>query len=91
MGGADREKRKKDHQGTCIKDTWTKPKGIRLRVAGGDGWSDRQWWGENGDNCTWITIKKEKRERNMKKIKRKKNFKSLSRVRICKIPVGSIT
>ena len=29
--------RGKGHQGTCIKDTWTKPKGSR--VGGGDSWS----------------------------------------------------
>ena len=38
----------KDHQGTCIKDTWTKPKG----VGGGDGWGREEWWWENRDNCT---------------------------------------
>ena len=27
----------KGHQGTCIKDTWTKPKGVGLRVGGEDG------------------------------------------------------
>ena len=26
------------HQGTCKKDTWTKPKGVGLRVGGRDGW-----------------------------------------------------
>ena len=26
------------HQGTCMKDTWTKPKREGLRVGGGDGW-----------------------------------------------------
>ena len=32
------EKRNKCfHQGRCIKDTWTKPKGVGLRVEGGDG------------------------------------------------------
>ena len=41
-----------EHQGTCIKDTWTKPKGVGLRVGGGDGWGREVWWGENGDNCT---------------------------------------
>ena len=41
----------KGHQGTCVKDTWTKPKGVGLRVGGGDGvWG--AWWGENRDNCT---------------------------------------
>ena len=28
----------KGHQGTCIKDTWTKPKGVGSKVGGGDGW-----------------------------------------------------
>ena len=40
------------HQGTCMKDTWTKPKGEGLRVGGRDGWGGVAWWGENGDNCT---------------------------------------
>ena len=26
------------HQGTCMKDTWTKSKGVGSRVGGGDGW-----------------------------------------------------
>ena len=42
----------------CIKDTWTKPKGVRIK--GGKwkwlGWGER--WGENGDNRTSTTIKK---------------------------------
>ena len=25
---------RKSHQGTCIKDTWTKPKGVGSRVGG---------------------------------------------------------
>ena len=28
------------HQGTCIKDTWTKPKGVGSRVGGKDGWRE---------------------------------------------------
>ena len=48
MGGEDEGERGKDCQGTCIEDTWTKPKGDRI-----EGW---RWgwpgWGENGDNCT---------------------------------------
>ena len=28
----------KVHQGTGIKDTWTKPKGVGLSVGGEDGW-----------------------------------------------------
>ena len=31
------EKRGKGCQGTCIMDTWRKPKGGRIRVGGGDG------------------------------------------------------
>ena len=27
----------KGHQGTCVKDTWTQPKGVGLRVGGGMG------------------------------------------------------
>ena len=39
-------------QGTCIKDPWTKPKGVRLRLGGGGGWDGgERWWG-NGDDCT---------------------------------------
>ena len=32
-----RGKKGKGPQGTCIKDTWTKPKGIGSRVGGRDG------------------------------------------------------
>ena len=31
--------------GSTIKDTWTNPKGVGLRVEVGDGYV---WWGENG-------------------------------------------
>ena len=44
---------RKGHQGTCIKDPWTKPK--RGRIKGGRwGWlgSGRVGGGRNGDNCT---------------------------------------
>ena len=40
----------KEH--VCIKDTWTKPKGGRIEVGGGDSWGGGQSWGGNGDNCT---------------------------------------
>ena len=39
------------HQGTCIKDTWTKPKGVGSRVGGG-GWLG---WGSGGGEIE-ITI-----------------------------------
>ena len=45
------------HQGTCIKDIWTKPKREVSRVEGRDGWGRGAWWSENGDNCTSTTIK----------------------------------
>ena len=45
------------HQGTCMKGTRIKPKGVGLRVGSGHGWSWGALWGENGDNLTWITIK----------------------------------
>ena len=38
VGGDNGGKREKDYQGTCIKDTWTKPKGVGLRVGGGEKW-----------------------------------------------------
>ena len=38
MGEGDNgEQKGKGHQGTCIKDTWTKPKGVGWRVGGGGG------------------------------------------------------
>ena len=45
-------KKGKGHQRTCVKDKWTKPKGVGSRVGCGDGWGEGLWWGENGDNCT---------------------------------------
>ena len=36
-------KQEKDHKGTCIKDTWTKPKGVGLRMGGTD-----EWQGDGG-------------------------------------------
>ena len=37
--------------GTCIKDSWTKPMGLRSRVGGGDGWG-----GESGGGKMETTI-----------------------------------
>ena len=37
MGGDIGELTGEDCQGTCIKDTWTKPKGVGSRVGGGVG------------------------------------------------------
>ena len=33
--GNNQGKKGKGHQGTCIKDPWTKPKGVGSRVGGG--------------------------------------------------------
>ena len=52
MEGNNMGKKGKGHQGTCIKDPWTKPKGVGLRVAGGDAWGRGLWCSKNGDNCT---------------------------------------
>ena len=35
--------------------------GLGLRVGGGNGWGEEQWWGKNGDNCICTTIKKQKK------------------------------
>ena len=32
--------------------------GVVLSMGVGDGWGRVDWWGGNGENCTW-TIKKE--------------------------------
>ena len=45
-------KQGKVHQGRCVKNTWTKPKGVGSRVGGGYGWGWGELWGGNGDNCT---------------------------------------
>ena len=36
----------KKFSGTCIKDTWTKPKGVGSRVGSGYGWSGGSSGGE---------------------------------------------
>ena len=50
----------KGHQGTCIKEPWTKPNGGRIE-NGTWGWGGVKCWQENGDNCTWTAIKKRKK------------------------------
>ena len=34
-------KKEKGHQGTCIKDTWTKPKGSSIEGGRWDGWGGK--------------------------------------------------
>ena len=50
------EKYRKGHQGTCVKDRWTKPgqmdRWVSSRVGGMDVWGSGAQCGENGDNCT---------------------------------------
>ena len=38
------ERRGTGCQGTWVKDTWTKPKGVGSRVGGGCGWGHGDWW-----------------------------------------------
>ena len=38
MEGLNGGKKWKGHQGTCLKDTRTKPKGVGSRAGGGDSW-----------------------------------------------------
>ena len=45
------EKRER-FSGNCIKDTWTKPKGVGSRVGSGDGWGEWGYEGGKGDKCT---------------------------------------
>ena len=51
-GGDNRRGKGNGHQETCVKDIWTKPKGVGSRVGGGDGWGRGVWCGENRDHCT---------------------------------------
>ena len=46
---------RKGCQRTCIKDPWTKPKGVGLRVGGGDGWGG----GEHGGVKMETTVLKQ--------------------------------
>ena len=55
MGGDKGGKRRKGFQEN-ERDTCTKLKGVRSRVASGGGWGGGKWCGENGDDCT-LTIK----------------------------------
>ena len=41
-----------EFSGTCIKDTWTKPKRGSIKGGNRDGWGGGEWWEGNGDNCT---------------------------------------
>ena len=38
-------KKWKGHQGTCIKDKWTKPKGVSIK---GGRWGCMEWGGNDG-------------------------------------------
>ena len=52
VGGDNGGKRGRGCQGICIKDSWTKPEGCRIK-GGRWGWlGSGELWGENGDNCT---------------------------------------
>ena len=52
MGGDTGGEGEKGCQGTCIKDTWTKPRGrVEVGERGGFGWGGGEGWGENAGNC----------------------------------------
>ena len=53
------EKRGKCHQGACIKDSWTKPKGIGSWVGGREGWCGGGVEGGKWRH-TWTIIKNKK-------------------------------
>ena len=38
LDGNNGRKREKGCQGTCVKDTWKRQRGVASRVGGGDGW-----------------------------------------------------
>ena len=54
MEGDNRGKKGKDHQGTCIKDPWTKTMGERIECRRWGWVGQGRVMGENGDNfnCT---------------------------------------
>ena len=54
---------RKGCQGTCIKDTWTKPKGDGLRVGGGDGWGR----GSRGGKMETTVLDQQYKKDNIKK------------------------
>ena len=58
QGGVGRGQWGEGITGTTIKDTWTKSRGrVEAREdTGGFGWGGVEGWGENADNCNWITI-----------------------------------
>ena len=52
MGRDNRGKNGKGHQGTCMKDQQTKPKGNRIEGGRWRRVGRGAWWGENGDDYT---------------------------------------
>ena len=57
MGGDNGRKRGKGPQGTCIKDTWTKPMGVRVE---GRRWG---WWsrGEGGGKMETTVLEQQQK------------------------------
>ena len=52
----------KGHQGTCIKDPWTKPKSVGSRVGSRDGWGRGAWWETTVLEQQLKILKKKERE-----------------------------
>ena len=53
--------------GDTVKEHGQSQREVGSRVERGDGWGRGEWWGENGDNCSW-TAKKEKFKKERKEI-----------------------
>ena len=58
----------KGHQGTCIKNVWTKPKAVGLSVVGGGGWRGKVVAGK------WRQLYMNNNLKNFKNKPKKKTF-----------------
>ena len=58
VGGDNGGKSRKGHQGTCIKDTWTKPKVGRIK---GGRWGSLGWMGVMGGKWRKLYLNDNKR------------------------------
>ena len=43
-----------------MRDPWTEPRGVGLRMGGGRGQGGGKWWCENGENCIQTSIENKK-------------------------------
>ena len=61
--------------GTCIKDTWTKPKGGRIKGRSGDGWGE----GSGGGEMQTLYLKNNKKKKRTKKQSAETMYKDLDK------------